>query len=82
MSGYIPEFCKEADNVYRTPTYIIKQKMALARSEEGDAVMVSFDTFYVRTQLRDIEFMMCFYGRDDFEGTRLPCQRHTRTYVD
>lgn len=82
MLGYTPEFCMDADNVYRTPSYIIKQKMVLARNKEGDAMVVSVDTFYVRTQLRDMEFTLRFCGRGDFEGTRLPCQKHSRTYVD
>ena len=59
------------DNIYRTKDFIIVQKLAV-RELNGEAQLMSSDTFYRRTQLRDVQYERIFMMRGDkLEGKRL-----------
>jgi len=59
------------DNIYRTKDFIIVQKLAV-REFNGEAQLMSSDTFYRRTQLRDMQYERIFMMRGDkLEGKRL-----------
>ena len=45
-----PDFIKGATNVYRTKKYIVKQRIDVEVDTEDDNVLISYDTYYVRTQ--------------------------------
>lgn len=46
-------FLYEANNVYRTKNYIVKQIIGVRCSEQENNVMFSFDTYYPRTAKRN-----------------------------
>ena len=47
------DFLENADNVYRTKRYIVKQEIDLEVDSLYDNMMVSHDTYYLRTAARD-----------------------------
>ena len=47
------DFLYEANNVYRTKNYIVKQIIGVRCSEHENNVIFSFDTYYRRTAERD-----------------------------
>ncbi len=47
------DFLYEANNVYRTKNYIVKQIIGVRCSEQENNVMFSFDTYYRRTAKRN-----------------------------
>lgn len=77
-----PEFLKDASNVYRTRYYIVKQEIGLMSSVTNDNVLISNDTFYLRTPKRDAEYERIFRYKTHLNGKRLPSSTYTRKYVD
>lgn len=77
----IPEFCKDAVNVYRTKKYIVKQDILVEGTENGETLIFSNDVFYERTKSRDKEFEAIFAERQYINGKRLPSTSYTRRYV-
>ncbi len=77
-----PEIAKFTENVYRTRDYIVKQVIyILANIEENNAVL-SVDTFYKRTIVRDCHYLLAYEKRKNINGKRLPTNMYVRTYVD
>ena len=69
------------DNIYRTKDFIIVQKLAV-RELNGEAQLMSSDTFYRRTQLRDVQYERIFMMRGDkLEGKRLVANIAVRKLV-
>ena len=58
------EFLKEASNVYRTPHYIVRQRLGLLYNDEESNQLISRDTYYERTPERDFNER---FGRCDIE---------------
>ena len=59
------------DNIYRTKNYIIVQKLSVS-DFNGEAQLMSSDTFYRRTQLRDMQYEKIFACRGrKINGKRL-----------
>ena len=58
------EFLKEASNVYRTPHYIVRQRLGLLFNVEESNQLISRDTYYERTPERDFNER---FGRCDIE---------------
>ena len=59
------------DNIYRTKDFIIVQKLAV-RELNGEAQLMSSDTFYRRNQLRDMQYEKIFASRGrKINGKRL-----------
>lgn len=80
MSKQAPDFLKDATNVYRTPQFIVKQRLGVLYSNTDYNVLYSRDTFYRRTAQRDAEYEIAFAGRKDMEGRRLKTNTYVRTY--
>lgn len=51
MISTIPDFLKHASNVYRTPHFIVKQRIGILFGKEDHNVLFSRDTYYRRTPL-------------------------------
>ena len=58
MEEFIPDFILQADNVYRTRNYIVKQRLEYIENTTEDNVIISYDTFYKRTRLRDEQYII------------------------
>ena len=56
MKDNIPDFIKDATNVYRTKGYIVKQVIGIQYDCKENNVVFSHDTFYKRTPKRDKEY--------------------------
>ena len=78
------DFLQNADNVYRTRTYIVKQEIHTTFDEEKlMSFIVSEDTYYVRTQNRDAEYNAIFRDRGrKINGKRIKSAMFTRKYID
>ena len=81
MVEYV-DFMEDADNVYRTENYIVKQTIYLSTEASGDNVIVSDDVFYARTKWRDRCYEQIFSDRTYLDGRRIPSAMHMRKYVD
>ena len=77
----IPDFCKDAANVYRTKQYIVKQDISLERDGNGDIIVLSTDVLYERTPLRDKQYERVFAKRKFINGKRVPSTSYSRRYV-
>ena len=78
----IPDFVKDATNVYRTENYIVKQRIGLESDVEEGENLGSYDTFYLRTAKRDAEYIAIFGHRRKPNGKRMRTSLSTRRYVD
>lgn len=76
------EVAKLTENVYRTKDFIVKQNLyVMVNIEENNAVL-SVDTYYRRTLLRDNKYLLQYKDRKNIDGKRLPSNTYVRTYVD
>lgn len=76
------DFLQGSDNVYRTPDFIVSQKISITVSRQGDAHLVSEDTYFARTEKRDEDYNFAFQFRDKIEGKRIKCGTYLREYVE
>lgn len=81
MKHIIPEFIVDADNVYRTKHYIVKQILNLETCNNENNQIISFDTFYLRTKLRDKQYELIYYSKQNLNGKRLPSTMSSRKYI-
>ena len=70
------DFLQNADNVYRTEEYIVKQKLSLSRDKNLEAYTISTDTYFARTKFRD------FSSRVNVDGKRVKASAYIRSYID
>ena len=82
MEEIIPDFILQADNVYRTRNYIVKQRLEYIENTTEDNVIISYDTFYKRTQLRDKQYIIMYGDKHHPNGKRMPSTTYTRVYID
>ena len=82
LNAYMPDFMINANNVYRTKHYIVKQQVTIVTSNNNEAYLISNDTYYLRTARRDFEYSCIFSKRYNLDGKRLPSSTYTRKYVD
>ena len=75
------DFLENADNVYRTKRYIVKQEIDLEVDSLYDNMMVSHDTYYLRTAARDAKYDNVFRGKVNLNGKRVATGMSTRRYV-
>ena len=75
------DFAKGATNVYRTPEFIVNQKVQFKDDCERGVAFVSHDTYYLRTPERDAEYELMFFMRDHIDGRRLPSTMYDRRYI-
>lgn len=74
---------EDADNVYRTKYYIIKQKIVVVDDIPGTALLLSEDTFFKRNTQRDEEYEILFEARGKkINGKRITSAMCTRKYAD
>ena len=73
---------KQFVNVYRTRDYIVKQELYLIANAEQNNAVLSVDTYYRRTLLRDSEYQLLYKDRKHIDGKRLPSNTYIRTYID
>lgn len=76
------EFLDGADNVYRTENFIVKQQISFLESDIGTSMVLSDDTYYLRTAQRDAEYEFAFQSKANINGKRLKSASYTRKYVD
>ena len=74
-------FLEDADNVYRTKRFIVTQVIDLEVNAFHDNILVSHDTYYLRTALRDAQYENAFKGKYNLDGKRVPTGMSTRRYV-
>ena len=77
-----PEFVVDADNVYRTKKFIVKQCVAIQYETEENTIMLSHDIYYKRTRSRDLDYEDIFKSRKHINGKRLPTTMYSRIYVE
>ena len=70
------------ENVYRTRNYIVKQELYLIVNAEQNNAVLSVDTYYRRTLLRDSKYQLLYKDRKHIDGKRLPSNTYIRTYID
>ena len=80
--SYIPEFMINADNVYRTNEFIVRQSIIVQADKIENTAIISYDTYYRRTRVRDFEYEIIFAERQDIEGKRLPSNMYVRRYKE
>ncbi len=76
------DFLYNANNIYRTENYIVKQVIGVRLSDELNNVVFSFDTYYHRTKKRDKIYEKAFAARKNIDGRRLPTTMYARTYIE
>ncbi len=81
MKQYIPNFLQDADNVYRTKYFIVKQIIELQQNTVENNTVISYDTYYRRTFKRDLAYNIAYQAKANIDGKRLPSTLYTRTYV-
>ena len=77
-----PRKAKLFENVYRTRDYIVKQELYLIVNAEQNNAVLSIDTYYRRTLLRDSKYQLLYKERKHIDGKRLPSNTYIRTYID
>lgn len=70
------------ENVYRTRNYIVKQELYLIVNAEQNNAVLSVDTYYRRTLLRDSKYQLLYKDRKHIDGKKLPSNTYIRTYID
>lgn len=77
------DFFMEADNVYRTPEYIVCQKVSLCRNGKGNTLLMSDDTYLLRTKKRDTDYELVYKVRGkNINGKRMRAGSYIRKYID
>lgn len=82
MKNKVPAFMENADNVYRTKDFIVKQIIGIQYGIEENNVVFSHDTYYRRIPERDKEYEILFCRRRNIDGKRLPSTMYARTYIE
>lgn len=77
-----PDFLIDADNVYRTKSFIVKQSIEIVENDIEENGIISHDTYYRRTSARDLAYNMAFMDKVKINGKRLPSTQYTRRYID
>ena len=82
MEKLVPSFLQNADNIYRTKYYIVKQMLGIQESDAENNQVISVDTYFRRTPRRDLAYDLLFQDKTNLNGKRLPSTMYTRTYID
>ena len=76
----LPDFLIDATNIYRTKHFIVKQQLIFNNCGMCGTHTVSNDTYYARTEERDLAFDALFEDSVFPEGKRLPTMSYMRSY--
>lgn len=82
MENTTLDFLQDADNVYRTSKYIVKQVLVLQEYDDENTLLMSYDTYYRRNIQRDCAYNIKFRERTNLEGKRLPSTIFSRKYIN
>ncbi len=77
---YNMPFLHGADNVYRTPEYIVSQLFRVVCTKQLETFTISVDHYYLRTPERDADYEYAFKFRRDLNGRRIPTTTYERHY--
>jgi len=69
---------EDTTNVYRTEEFIVSQHITCCSDGLGSARILSEDTFYYRTKLRDLLYEKLFVN----DGKRVHAAMFVRTYIE
>lgn len=72
------DFLENATNVYRTEEFIVSQHICFSSNGLGTTRILSEDTYYSRTKLRDLLYEKLFENN----GKRLHSSMFVRTYIE
>lgn len=72
---------KNSINVYRTKNYIISQYVYVATNIDGQTILFSKDTFYLRNAKLDKIYNSMYSYRKNINGNRIHTTSHTRKYI-
>lgn len=72
------DFLDNATNVYRTEEFIVSQHICFSSDGPGTTRILSEDTYYRRTKLRDLLYEKLFEN----DGKRLHSSMFVRTYIE
>lgn len=75
------EIIQDAQNIYRTPDFIVSQKISIILTKQGNTYSFSEDTYYLRNEKRDADFAYAFQNRDHIDGRRIQTHTHVRRYI-
>ena len=81
MFVFKPDFMKNANNVYRTKYYIIKQVLSINTDMSGSSTIHNDDFYYLRTKHLDKLFELYFGNRLVINGKRLHSTTHAKKYM-
>ncbi len=73
---------EQATNVYRTEHYIVLQDLIMSDGGNNEPILISRDTYYLRTILRDFHYLAKFQDRKHLNGKRLHSTTYIRRYID
>lgn len=77
------DFLENADNLYLTDEFIVKQTFTFLDSDLFSSILVSEDTYYARTPKRDSDYEFLRKFRDvNTPGKRVHASCYRRSYVD
>ena len=76
------DFMEKATNVYRTKHFIVKQILNYEEHEKLDNIIISQDSFYKRTKIRDKQYNKIFAEKVNIDGKRIKTASSTRNYID
>lgn len=80
--GLIPDFVQGATNIYRTEQFIVKQQLSIVHQGMESARLISTDTYYPRTPMREYLYKSIFGGNRNVNGKRIPTMGYFRRYRD
>ncbi len=80
MENNLPEFAQNADNVYRTENYIVKQFLISGIHSKYGKMIISFDTYYLRNKDRDKQYNKLYADRPYLDGFRYISTMSKREY--
>ena len=72
------DFLDNATNVYRTEEFIVSQHITFCSDGLGSTRILSEDTYYSRTKLRDLLYDKLFEN----DGKRIHSAMYVRTYIE
>ena len=81
MIKKIIDLSKNADNIYRTKFYIIKQVLSLETNFNGQTNIHSDDFYYLRNKKLDLDYEKKFCNRLIINGKRIHTATHTKHYM-
>ena len=76
------EIMKDLREIRYYYSRIVKQRIDIEVDMEDDNVLISYDTYYVRTQKRDKEYEYGMSEKQNIDGKRMRTSMYARRYVE